>query len=232
MVAPQLARMTRLASLVALLMAGLFHPQPAQAATFLVVTTQDAPHTTPIDGNCTSTLAGNPCTLRAAIQAVNFLGGGPHTTNLAAAGGYILTVTGTDEDNAATGDLDNNGASITINNISGGTVLIDGNRADRVFDVGPLAAARPTLIGLTVQNGAATAPAPPPANGGGILVRAGSSLALNSARVTTSIAVGNGGGIANFGSISIVGTLIDQNTLGVVGKGAGFYNAGTYSPAR
>ena len=169
-----------LALLAALLGAGLPYAQPAHAATFTVTTTQDAPHTTPLDGNCTSTLAGTPCTLRAAVQAANFLGGGPHTINLAVAGGYILTVAGANEDNAATGDLDINGVSVAINNMSGGSVLIDGNRTDRVFDIGPLATAQLSISGLTIQNGVA-ATNNGVAHGGAVLVRAGSSLALSSA---------------------------------------------------
>ena len=78
---------------------------PALAATFSVGTTADAPHSLPVNGSCTSTLPGSPCTLRAAIQAANFLGGGPHTINLAA-GSYVLTIVGLDESAAATGDLD------------------------------------------------------------------------------------------------------------------------------
>src|SRR5438874_2727849 len=112
------ALLTRLASLVALLAAGLFHPQPAQAATFIVTTFQDAPHTTPLDGNCTSTVPGGFCTLRAAVQAANFLGG-TQTINLAIPGTYTLSVTGPNEDNAATGDLDVNGVNLTIANASG-----------------------------------------------------------------------------------------------------------------
>src|SRR5215217_7430576 len=84
-----------------LLLAVLPHAGPVQAAAFTVTTTTDAPHTTPLNGNCTSTLAGNPCTLRAAVQAVNFLGAGLHTINLAVAGTYTLTVVGPDEDAAA-----------------------------------------------------------------------------------------------------------------------------------
>jgi CSLREA domain-containing protein len=62
--------------LLALLLAPLApHADLAHAATFMVTTTTDAPHTTPLDGNCTSTLPGNPCTLRAAVQAAKFLGG-------------------------------------------------------------------------------------------------------------------------------------------------------------
>src|SRR5438270_5510116 len=79
--------------LAVLLAAGFFHTRPVQAATFLVATTQDAPHSAPLDGNCTSTLPGGLCTLRAAVQAANFLGG-TQTINLATAATYTLTVTG------------------------------------------------------------------------------------------------------------------------------------------
>src|SRR5438552_1988527 len=105
-----LALASRVSLLLALLGVGLLRPGSALAATFVVTTTADAPHTLPIDGNCTSTLPGNPCTLRAAVMAANFLGstGAPHTINLSVAGTYLLTVTGANEDNAATGDLDIN----------------------------------------------------------------------------------------------------------------------------
>lgn len=126
---------------------------PALAATFVVTTTQDAPHTTPLDGNCTSTLPANPCTLRAAVQAANFLGN-VQTINLQAAGTYVLTVTGQDEQNAATGDLNINGVNLTINNTSGGVIAIDGNNTDRVFYVATRAAAQLTISNVTIQHGA------------------------------------------------------------------------------
>jgi xanthine/CO dehydrogenase XdhC/CoxF family maturation factor len=53
-------------------------PARAQATTFTVATTIDAPHAAPLDGTCTSTLSGGACTLRAAIQAADFAGEGPH----------------------------------------------------------------------------------------------------------------------------------------------------------
>jgi len=49
--------------------------QAQGSATYTVTTTTDSPHTLPLDGNCTSQLPGNLCTLRAAIQAANFSGG-------------------------------------------------------------------------------------------------------------------------------------------------------------
>src|SRR4051812_47600018 len=81
---------------------------PAYAATWTVTTTTDAAHAQPIDGTCTSTLPGGACTLRAAIQAADYLTGGPYTIDLQAQGTYPLTLTGADEDLAATGDLDLN----------------------------------------------------------------------------------------------------------------------------
>src|SRR5262249_47484102 len=101
------------------------------------------------------------------------------------------------------------------------------NRTDRVFDVVPLAAAQLTLSGLTVQNGAAFAPAVPPANGGGILVRAGSGLSLGGVRVTNNIAAGSGAGVANLGFLNAVDTIIDQNRFINAILGTGISNTGT-----
>src|SRR5207248_10437959 len=96
----------------------------AEAATFTVVTTADAPHAIPLDGTCTSTLAAGTCTLRAAVQAADFLGDGPHTINLSTAGTYSLTVLGPNEDDSVTGDLDISGTTVAIANTSGGRVAI------------------------------------------------------------------------------------------------------------
>src|SRR5690349_839555 len=62
-----------------LLLALVSATAPALAASFLVTTTFDAPHLVPLSGFCDSTLSDHRCSLRAAIQAANFLGGGPHT---------------------------------------------------------------------------------------------------------------------------------------------------------
>lgn len=124
----------RMRHLVPLLLAGLLslvlpRAELAHAASFLVATTTDAPHTTPVDGNCTSTLSGNPCTLRAAVQAANFLGGGPHTITLPA-GTYTLTVVGPNELAAATGDL-NIRANVVILGAGPSNTVVDGNGTDR-----------------------------------------------------------------------------------------------------
>src|SRR5438105_288060 len=72
-----------------------------QAAFFRVTTTADAPQASP-GPSCASTRDGQ-CTLRAAIQAANALGGGEHTISLAVKGTYAL-VAGAGEDSGATGD--------------------------------------------------------------------------------------------------------------------------------
>ena len=141
--------------LVAVSVAAMLGLSPSQASeqTFTVTTTSDAPQPSP-SGNCISTLADGRCTLRAAVQAANFLTGGPHTINLGVAGTYLLAVNGPWEDAAATGDLDLNNVNVRVANTSGGTVVIDANRVDRVFDVGPTRTAQLALSDVTVQNGA------------------------------------------------------------------------------
>src|SRR2546423_427341 len=147
----------------ALLVALLPWAQPAQAATFTVTSTVDAPHVLPLDEFCTSTLKDKACTLRAAVQAANYSGTGLHSINLTVAGTYSLTVTGPNEDAAATGDLDiQPRIRISIGNTSGGLVVISdpgGKQNDRVFDVasGSIGSiAQLTLSNVTMKTGSVT----------------------------------------------------------------------------
>src|SRR5919197_1300453 len=99
---------------LALLLAGLVlavvRPPEAHAASFTVDSTADAVDAAPGDGACAP--AGGTCTLRAAVQETNALGG-TNTINVPA-GTYTLTLAGVDEDAAASGDLDVTGGSLTI----------------------------------------------------------------------------------------------------------------------
>jgi len=212
---------------VALLLTVGPYTSPAHAATFAVTTTADAPDTLPLDGVC-ATSAGT-CTLRAAVQTANALRGGPHTINLSAAGTYLLTVTGPGEDAAATGDLDLNNVNVSFANTSGGTVAIDGNGADRVFDVGPTLAAQLALSAVTVQNGSEY-------EGGGIRVRTASTLTLTTSTVSGNGAggesYGSGGGIYNDGTATLTRSTVSGNGASAVGDGAfasggGIANHGT-----
>src|SRR4051812_48284189 len=136
----------RVLVVIELIVAALLHPESAQAATFVVGTTTDAPHASPVDANCTSTLPGSLCTLRAAVQAANFLGG-VNTINLGVAGTYTLT----------SGELLLT-SSITIVNTSGGTVVLSGNNTGRVFNINGFQVA---ISGVTIRDGTAQ-------SGGGI----------------------------------------------------------------
>jgi hypothetical protein len=127
------------------------------------------------------------------------------------AGTYLLDLTGASEDHAATGDLDLNGDTVTIANTSGGTISIDGDNADRVFDVGPLSAAQLTLTGVTIQHGN---PAPDPDSGirgGGIRVRPSSSLAADSVTITNNMY----GGVGYRGTVTLTNSAVTNNGSGV-----------------
>jgi hypothetical protein len=231
---PCIRRLLPLCCATALLCASLVNVPSVRAATFTVMAVADAPHTATIDGSCTSTLPDQACTLRAAIQAASFLGG-VQSIDLQATGTYALTVTGSNEDAGAQGDLDVNGVNLTITNTSGGTVAINGQAADRVFDVGSQATAQMTVNGLTIQNGNPGLTAP----GGGVRVGTVSTLALNDVIVSGNTAgatssgpgVSGGGGIYNLGLITLTNTNVDTNTASSNGSssasGGGLLNVGT-----
>ena len=99
-----------------------------QMATITVNSTADAVDATP-DGVCAA--AAGTCTLRAAIQEANSQAG-PQVISVPS-GTYALTLTGSGEDQAATGDLD-----VTDDLLIGGagaTTIVDGNGTDRIFHV-------------------------------------------------------------------------------------------------
>jgi len=116
----------------------------ALAADFTVDSMLDAVDAAPGNGAC-ATGAG-ACTLRAAVQEANALGGADRV--LLPAGTFVLTIAGQDEDAAATGDLDVT-APLTIEGAGPGATIVDANGIDRVFDVGVTT----TLRGLTVTGG-------------------------------------------------------------------------------
>jgi hypothetical protein len=104
----------------------------ARGATFTVTTFNDLPDVA-INGVCATALSTAPCSLRAAIQEANAKPDAD--TIVLPAGPYGLGNGGSDEDAAATGDLDITspvtiaGAGATVTEVQQGT-------ADRLFDVG------------------------------------------------------------------------------------------------
>ncbi|MEL7448206.1 MAG: right-handed parallel beta-helix repeat-containing protein [Pseudomonadota bacterium] len=178
------------------------------------------------------------CTLRAAVQEANALGGAD-TINVPA-GNYVLSLGNSFEDNAAQGDLDLNEA-VTINGAGLGATTIDGNADFRPFEV---RSSGVVISDLTVANGN-----PGSGLGGGIFVQPGSGpFALN--RVSISGNDGNIGagvhmanaGVATFTDVTVSnnsgaseggGIYLDNGTLiwtggtlanhVVAGKGAGIH---------
>ena len=140
------------------------------------------------------------CSLREAIQAVN-LGVGVDACRAGDAltiielppGVYTLTLTGANEDDNTTGDLDIL-TSVTINGSGATSTVIDGNRSDRVMQVHADAAV--VINNLTIRNG--KAPNGADTEAGGSDAQAGQ----------------NGGGIANAGVLSINASVITGNSAG------------------
>jgi CSLREA domain-containing protein/MYXO-CTERM domain-containing protein len=126
----------------------------ALAATFTVNTTSDARDASPGDGVCETAPHNGTCTLRAAIQEANALGGANAIS--VPSGNYVLTIAGAFEDASATGDLDVN-STMTITGEGASRTIIDGGGAalnDNVFDLHAASAAPDTITiaSLTVRN--------------------------------------------------------------------------------
>jgi hypothetical protein len=151
-------------------------------------------------------------TLRSAIEAANNTAGN-NTINLTVPGTYEITMVGTP------GEADNlagefaifpNAASppnstLLIDNTSGGTVIVDANQLNRVFDINPGNTSNPatkllvTMQGFTIQNGLAADPMNPDAagsSGGGIRDQGNANLTLTNMVITHCSATADGGGVS------------------------------------
>jgi CSLREA domain-containing protein len=206
----------------------------AADATFEVSSTLDLPDGNPGDGLC---LAGDACTLRAAIQEANALDG-PDTI-VVPAGTYVLTFEGAGDDDAVSGDLDITDDVVITGDGSAATV-VDGNALDRVFHI--LTEGAVSISGMTIQNGLAF-------YGGGIANEAGQMtladvtiqsnesergggiwnggwLSLSSGQVSGNEAsAGSGGGILNSsGTVNLTNVTVDGN--GALVDGGGIFTVG------
>src|SRR5882724_8162948 len=184
---------------------------------------------------CSCGMQGQPqcCTLRAAIQASN-------------ANVYTDTIEGRNENAfAATGDLDITDA-VNITGAGASSVIIDGNRIDRVFDV--FANGTTTISGVTIRNGKpggtcsttttqicltdANCPSPQTCRlspGGGIqtgAIIANNVVTLNLSKVVvTQNTSGAGGGIANSDILSLTDVTVSNNICaGTSCFGGGIFN--------
>lgn len=158
-------------------------------------------------------------TLRAAIQEANALAGS-NVIELAA-GTYVLSIAGADEDLSATGDLDIKD-NLTIRGQGVGVTIIDAGALDRIFQI--FAGVTLNLENLTITNGALTGSA----DGAGI--RNSGTTTLTNVEVTGNISEDSAGGINNTGLMIIVDSTISNNSA--VGSGGGIRNTGSLQITR
>ncbi|MCH2110925.1 MAG: CSLREA domain-containing protein, partial [Polyangiaceae bacterium] len=158
------------------------------------------------------------CSLREAIEAANTdsavdgcsAGDGWDTVQVPA-GTYELSITGDDEDNNQTGDLDVL-APLTIRGASAATTVIDAQQNDRVLDVLEV-----TLRArdIAFKNGLAGSSKP-----GGCLRNFRGYLTLINSEVSLCESNGRGGGVYNeYGALHIYDSSIHDNS-GIDGGGA------------
>ena len=187
-------------------------PQVVYATTITVNTTDDELN------------ADGDCSLREAIRAANTdsmidaCPGGSGSDEIVfdanvVPGTFALSISGTGEDDAVTGDLDITDELI-ITGSGAGNTIIDALGIDRVFQV--IGATAFNLDQLTVQGGAASA-------GAGILNNSG-TLTISSSTVRDNVA-NRGGGIVNDGMMIINNSIIIDNTANS-GGGGGIDNDG------
>ncbi len=207
-------------------------------AVFTVDTVVDSVDVAPGDGSCAD--SSSNCSLRAAVQEANALTGADSIT--LPTGIYLLTLAGTDENAAATGDLDILEA-LTINGAGMGSTVIDGNGAilsDRVFHV--LNQAATGFSNLTIQGGVLAAIATNgtldisdaeisgnSANfGGGVYdydASATNTVTISSSTLSNNTANGQGGAIYVQGTLNLVNSTLNGNSAGSYG-GAIYGTAG------
>ncbi len=204
-----------LIGLFTILFAALFlsRAAPGRAgADFAVNSSADAVDASPGDGQCAT--AGGVCTLRAAIQETNALAGAD-TINLPS-GVYTLTLTGANEDLAATGDLDIRD-DLTIVGAGAASTIVDGNNSDRVFDIRHNGNNEVSISGVTIRHGFV----PSGQNGGGGISNRQSVLTLTAVVVTNNVVTGTlsgdvGGGISpggtGGGTLVLLDSTISHNT--------------------
>lgn len=186
-------------------------------AVFTVNTSSDTVDVNPGDGLAVD-VAGFT-SLRAAIMEANATAGAD-TINIPA-GTYSLTISGTGENAAATGDLDITG-DLTITGAGAATTIIDAGGIDRVVDV--IGVNPATISGVTIRNGNAGDDF---SGGGGVHLTSVGKTAAYTMTFTDCVISGNiavnGGGINNDdtenNSLVLTRTTVSNNSATTDGGG-------------
>ena len=222
--------------LVALL--GVF--SPAEARAFRVTTSADTVDADPGDGRCRD--SDGECSLRAAVQEINARGRG--VIRLTRGVRHTLSLAGSGEDGAASGDLDVTGRV----KLRGRGATIDAAGLDRIFDVqvgGMLVLKRTVLTGGTAPDGESGGAvrnagafdarrsefsgnqAPGAGGAGGALFNDGGSLRVKRSLVASNLASEAGGGLAADGGQSVIdGSTFRENESQLDGGGAHLVGSG------
>lgn len=188
---------------------------PAFAANFIVTNTaQDLPDEAPGNGVC-KVAGSTACTLRAAVMESNALAGAdiivvPTNAHI------TLTITGRNEDAAATGDLDIS-APLTISTFGEADPaerpIIDADGIDRVFDIRPNAG-DVSIRYAQIINGAATDATT--FVGGGVRQESGSLLNLDYCDIRGN-AANAGGGVYTNGNLQFFLSELHGNVVTALG---------------
>jgi CSLREA domain-containing protein len=185
-----------------LLALGLALSPPAAAAdlTFMVNTTTDDVDANPGDGVCAT--SGGLCTLRAAVMESNHTASGTVEIRVpASASPYVLTIGPSGLGDEASGHLKVTRA-VTITGGGAAHTIVDGDGADRVFEV----RATSTLSGLTIENGFVAG------SGGGVYADGG-TITLSRSVVTANTASGAGGIGGGIAASSVTTLVLDRSTV-------------------
>jgi len=185
--------------------------------TFIVNSLLDLVDVNPGDGIAQD--ANGNTTLRAAIQEANALAGDDIIQ--LPAGIVQLTLSGRNESEAATGDLDIT-SNITLTGAGSADTIIDMNGFDRVFEV--FSGAALTLQGVTIREGLLNSSLD---EGAGI--RNLGTLVLEDSAMTQHSTAGGGGAISNetSGSLTVRRTRFTQNSATGVAGGGVILNRGS-----
>lgn len=196
-----LPRLSIAASLIVALVASLIWVvEPAQATTITVTTTAD------------DTLANGNCTLREAVIAANTdapvdacpAGFGADTITLPA-GTFTLSLAGTGENAAATGDLDIVD-DLNLVGDSTDTTIIDVAGLDRAFEVFPDPVVAMSRLSITNAAGSTA--------GVAIRIVGTSSLSLTLVRISNSVGTSPAVYVTTGTNLSLVATRIEDNAGG------------------
>lgn len=200
-------------------------PLPTRAAPtnlYVVNSLLDEHNADASTGTCVSTPSG-ACTLRAAVEAANFVGG--QSTITLPSGTIQLTRAGYD-DAALIGDLDIQ-HDLILQGAGSGASIVDGNGTvtnDRVFQV-LSSVSFITMTGMTIRNGKSISSTVGIIGGGGLLIEGTGHLYLSDVIFDSNTGQNGGGIYANFssggGTISLANVTLHANRAIAGGVGAG-----------